>query len=104
MERSTLNGSCASERMVRMHADAVQSADLDELERKTGRRHQFGLEAVARADEDGLMAVGFELSRHREQRHHVPARSSAGHHDGRHRLSMFNSPSARSRSAAFPGR
>ena len=66
------------------HPDPIQPADLDELERKSGRRHQLGLKAIARTDEDRLMPVGLQLARHGEQRHHVSARPSAGHHDCRH--------------------
>ena len=68
------------------HPDTIQTADLDELERKSSRRHQLRLKAFAGANEDRLMAVGLQLPRHRQQRHHMPARSSAGHHDGCHHL------------------
>ena len=47
------------------------------------------LKAGARSDEDGLMAARLQLARHREQRHHVPARPSAGHHDRRHPCSSI---------------
>ena len=74
------------------HAHPVQAANFDELERKTRRRHQLRLKAVARADEDRLMAVGLQLSRHREQRHHVPTRPSAGHHDCCHPCAIAQYP------------
>ena len=77
------------------HPHAIQAANVDELERKSSRRHELRLKAFAGADEDRLVAVGFELPRHREQRHHMPTRSSAGHHDGCHTFSILSIRSAR---------
>jgi len=66
------------------HADTVESANLDELQRKSGRRHQFGFEAGSSADEDALVAPRLQLSRHGEQRKHVPSRPPSGHYNRRH--------------------
>ena len=60
-------------------SDAIEPADLDPLDRKIFRRHQFRFQSAAHADKQYTMATCAQFARHRQRRKDVASAPAAGH-------------------------
>ena len=61
---------------------AIQSADVDLLQNKSRRRHQFGFHTPVRANEEHFVAPGPEFPRHRQGGNDVAPGAAAGEEEG----------------------
>ena len=62
----------------------LQTADFDELQRKSGGWDELGFKARACTDEYGMVAARLQFARDREQWDYVASRAASRHHDRRH--------------------
>ena len=68
------------QRARRLHQPhALQPADLDELDRKAGRRDQFRLQTRRRSDKERLVPTPLQLPRHGQRRDNVAPGAAPGH-------------------------
>src|SRR4029077_10898474 len=65
-----------------LQSHAIQSADLDPLDRKAFGRDKLGFQPAPCSDETHSVTSGAQLSRHGQSRNHMPTRASTGDDEG----------------------